>query len=312
MEDVIQRIFAILLAVLIFFMFPLYVAFEKKDDIAYALALKVTTKFVDQITDTGYLTMEMYDKYLGELSTTGNVYDITLEYTAKQYSPVIQVYKENSNNEIELIKEYDYLEKKDDFEEYDKNNNKKDIFNDFLTMSNADFNKLKAQITYKLSERKFSTDQILKFLNGEDNNFVSSTEYNSKSVNQLPVTARIYGLSNEGLITMNTGDQFTITVRNTNTTIASMLFNTLTFGANSGNDTKVYINYGGTIKNQEYKISKRGDINQDAIVDDRDQQMIDNYLNDPKSLTTIQKIIADVDRNGIIEEADKAELLRVR
>ena len=52
---------------------------------------------------------------------------------------------------------------------------------------------------------------------------------------------------------MNVGDEFTVVIKNTNTSIASMLFNTLTFGANTGTNTKVYINYGGTIKNEEYR-----------------------------------------------------------
>ncbi|MNI59215.1 hypothetical protein D3C73_1143670 [compost metagenome] len=32
-----------------------------------------------------------------------------------------------------------------------------------------------------------------------------------------------------------------------------MLFNALTLGANSGNNTRVYINYGGTVINESYR-----------------------------------------------------------
>ncbi len=310
MEDVVQRIFAILLSVLIFFLLPLYIAFEKKDDIAYALALKVTTNFVNQVTEKGYLTIDMYNDYISELSTTGNVYDISMEYVAKQYNPVIQILgKTNaSNGKVVLVKEYDYLEKKDDFEAYDKDNSKKDIFNDIniLGFSKND-SSTKAQVTYKLSNRKYSTDQIINLLNGESNFVPSNTsQYNNKSINDIPINSRIYGLINEGIMTLNTGDQFTIVVKNTNTTIASMLFNTLTFGANAGNNTKVYINYGGTIKNQEYRVSKRGDINQDAIVDDRDKELINKYKDDPSSLTVVQKIIADVNGDGVIDDTDKS------
>ena len=52
---------------------------------------------------------------------------------------------------------------------------------------------------------------------------------------------------------MSKGDEFTVIIKNTNTTVASILFNTLTFGANTGNDTKVYINYGGSIQSEEYR-----------------------------------------------------------
>ncbi len=310
MEDVVQRVFAILLSVLIFFLLPLYIAFEKKDDIAYALALKITTKFVDQVTESGYLTMEMYDNYLGELATTGNVYEVKMEYTAKQYNPVIQILgeKTGSNGKSVIVKEYDYMEKKDEYEKYE-NEKVKDIFLDAereVTGFSKTRSTTKAQLTYKLSDRKFSTDQILTFLNGSDNFVPSNTSsYSTKTATSMPANPRIYGLRDEGIMTLNTGDQFTITVRNTNTTIASMLFNTLTLGANSGNDTKVYINYGTTVKNQEYKVPLRGDINQDAVLDSRDNALIDEYIRDKSALTTVQKIIADRNGDGVINSSDK-------
>lgn len=290
MEDIVQRVFAILMSVFMFFILPLYIAFEKKDDIAYALALKITNSFVDNVNSKGYLTLDMYDKYISELSTTGNVYDVSLEYNAKEYNPVLQVSEKDADGNKKIIETYDYLEKKDSFVD-------------------GKIDGKAAELTYKLSEVKYTTQQILDLL-GNSNNYVSSLDYSGASVNvsTLPTVPRIYGLSNEGVLLMNEGDQFTVVVRNTNTTVATVLFNTLTFGANAGNDTKVYINYGGTVKNTEWMPQMMGDVNEDGKVDDNDLKMIRNYYNNvDKSLTLRQKIAADLNRDGKINSDDEGK-----
>lgn len=288
MEDIVQRVFAILMSVFMFFILPLYIAFEKKDDIAYALALKITNSFVDNVNSKGYLTLDMYDKYISELSTTGNVYDVSLEYNAKEYNPVLQVSEKDADGNKKIIETYDYLEKKDSFVD-------------------GKIDGKAAELTYKLSEVKYTTQQILDLL-GNSNNYISSSDYGAKNIGSLPTVPRIYGLSDEGVLLMNEGDQFTVVVRNTNITVATVLFNTLTFGANAGNDTKVYINYGGTVKNTEWMPQMMGDVNEDGKVDDNDLKMIQNYYNNvDKSLTLRQKIAADLNRDGKINSADDAK-----
>lgn len=247
MEEVVQRVFAILISVIILFILPLYIAFEKKDDIAYALALKVTTSFVDNVTSKGYLTLDMYDKFISDLSITDNVYDISLEYIAKEYNPIVQVKKKDVTTGIEeIVKEYDYLVAKELYDEYVAGGNT------ILTNNGVNRSEATANVTYKLSEKKYYTNQILNLLDNTGN-YLSKSAYSAKtSVTQLPNFLRIYGESDKGMFVMNEGDQFNVIIKNQNTTVASLLFNTLTFGANAGNDTKVYVNYGGTIQNQEY------------------------------------------------------------
>ena len=92
MEDILQRVFSILISVLILFILPLYITFEKMDDISYSLALKITSNFVDNVTAKGYISEEMYNDFISELSVTGNVYDIKMEHVAKKYNPVFYVY----------------------------------------------------------------------------------------------------------------------------------------------------------------------------------------------------------------------------
>ncbi len=290
MEDIVQRVFAILMSVFMFFILPLYIAFEKKDDIAYALALKITNSFVDNVNSKGYLTLDMYDKYISELSTTGNVYDVSLEYNAKEYNPVLQVSEKDADGNKKIIETYDYLEKKDSFVD-------------------GKIDGKAAELTYKLSEVKYTTQQILELLGDNDSsNYVSSLAYKDirdiRDIDSLPTVPRIYGLRGEGVLLMNEGDQFTVVVRNTNTTVATVLFNTLTFGANAGNDTKVYINYGGTVKNTEWMPQMMGDVNEDGKVDNNDKDLITNYHKGNVTLTLRQKIAADVNRDGAIDNAD--------
>ena len=85
MDGILQKVFSILIAVVILFILPVYVAYEKKDDISYALALKITTDFVDNVNSKGYITSDMYNDFITKLAVTQNSYDIYMEHTSKKY-----------------------------------------------------------------------------------------------------------------------------------------------------------------------------------------------------------------------------------
>ena len=106
MEDSLQRVFSIIIAVIIFFLLPLYIAFEKKDDISYSLALKITTNFANDVKNKGYLTLDMYNKFINDLAVSDNAYDITLEHVAKKYNPVIYSYTDDTYKEIAATFDY--------------------------------------------------------------------------------------------------------------------------------------------------------------------------------------------------------------
>ena len=56
------------------------------------------------------------------------------------------------------------------------------------------------------------------------------------------------------ILQTNKGDEFNVRVRNENVTIATVLFNAFTLGVGgTENNTRVYINYGGTIQEEEYR-----------------------------------------------------------
>lgn len=260
MEDTLQKVFSAIIAVIIFFLLPLYMAFEKKDDISYSLALKITSSFVDEVRSKGYMTIDMYNNFVSDLAVTDNDYDISIEHISYKYEPVIYAYKDGVQ----------YT--------FDYNLYKMLVSNNKITIDGITYTDVK--LSYKVNEIRYTTDQILNVMDQDavtsENAILNKIEYSydeSNNVFKYDSTNKSYldkyitldkseissvsGLyrtpSGKTIYPMNKGDKFTVVIKNTNISIASILFNTLTFGANSGANTKVYINYGGTIQNEEYR-----------------------------------------------------------
>lgn len=240
MSDVLQRVFSIIMATLVFFFLPLYIAFEKMDDIAYSLALSVTSNFVNDVTNKGYITEKMYTDFVSNLSVTGNSYEIRMQHVSKKYNPAILAVDANNNN-----KYFDF-----------------DLYKSKISTVNGeqvlDSNYTKPTLTYKSSEIKYTEKQILGALDSkyytEVYDISDVDNYQNLSLRDIPLISGLYRINDTtNLYPMNKGDEFTVVVKNTNTSIASVLFNVLTLGANVKNNTKVYINYGGTIENEKYR-----------------------------------------------------------
>lgn len=275
MEDTLQRVFSVLISILILFVLPLYITFEKMDDISYSLALKITSNFVDSVTAKGYITESMYNDFLRELSVTNNVYDIKMEHVSKKYVPTYYIYDDAGN-----------LLEKADYAIYCKDVNDSSVAS--ISVNGVDYNKYHTgedgkqvsniKLSYSTSEVKYSENQILARFENDNPELPSGvtysklnlTEYTAIDKNDIPVIPYMYGnytfenaadgsvntvLDNENKIyTMNKGDEFSIRIKNENTTIATVLFNAITMGiGGQENNTRVYINYGGTIEEEEYR-----------------------------------------------------------
>lgn len=178
MKDNLSIVISMVIFVILIVIFPLYNYFERQDDMSYNLALKTTTNFVDEVTEAGYLDQDAYNRFVEELSDTGNVYDIQLEAHRK----VLTEDKETNStyNEQYLI---DYNDQ---------------IFS-------ADGNKIK-------------------------------TNLNEKTIK-------------DNAYYFNEGDQFYVKLKNSNTTMAGAIFNTI---VPSSNKDRIVVNYGGIIKNQAW------------------------------------------------------------
>lgn len=320
MEDNLQRVFSILISILILFILPLYIAFEKMDDISYSLALKITSNFVDNVTAKGYLTKEMYNDYISRLSVTGNVYDVKMEHVAKKYEPALFVY----NNENKVISILDYSLYADQW------TNSEDRLK--ITSQNISYNKSNIKLSYNTSEIKYTQEQILKVLNSNSDipySKMSLNQYSSldkKEITSIPYMYANYKLNDDGnmevdnenrIYTMNKGDEFSVRIKNENVTIATVLFNAFTLGiGGTENNVRVYINYGGTIKEEEYKnlennnnkVFMLGDVNGDGTVNDLDVALLEKYLSKEVNLSSDQLKSADVNQDGIIDIKDLKSL----
>lgn len=255
MDDNLQKVFSVLISILIFFILPLYITFEKLDDISYSLALKITSNFVDNVTAKGYLSEEMYNDFITRLSVTGNVYEVKMEHVSKKYTPVYYLYNRNENSDNGKVK------LKKDYSEYINWLNNNPVSNN-------------AKLSYSTSEVKYSEKQILNVIKNKDNikpfSEMSISDYVNINLEDIPVIPYMYAnynvskddsgfiraqINNENKIyTMNKGDEFNVRIRNENVTIATILFNAFTLGVGGvENNTRVYINYGGTIQEEEYR-----------------------------------------------------------
>ena len=80
MESSLQKIIAAIVGIMILFIIPVYIAFEKADDVSYNLVLKLSQNFVDNVRDKGYISPEMYSDFVSGLYATNNSYDVDSSY----------------------------------------------------------------------------------------------------------------------------------------------------------------------------------------------------------------------------------------
>jgi len=79
MSDTLITVVAILLAVILMFVFPLMSVAERTDDMSSLSVQTAVTEFVDNSRAIGKITMANYQKLVSALQATGNTYDIEIE-----------------------------------------------------------------------------------------------------------------------------------------------------------------------------------------------------------------------------------------
>lgn len=271
MDGVLQRVVSVLIAVVILFILPVYIAYEKKDDISYALALKITTDFVDNVNSKGYITSDMYNDFITKLSVTQNSYDVYMEHTAKKYNPVIYSYTDDLST---IRAKFDYNLYKDGYEAGQiviAEGTSAGTYNNLV-------------LAYDLAEKKYTEEQILDVISSTNRALTTRTDltkYQKMDFRSLPAITSIYMPENiTRPYTMNKGDEFNVIIKNRNTTMASVIYNVVTFGVAGTNNTKIYVNYGGTIKAEGYREKIFEDEN--AIIEEESngdtESLINSYI----------------------------------
>lgn len=79
MGDTLITVVAIALAAVLMFIFPLMTMSDRTDDVSQLTVETATTEFVDDVRTTGKLTMDKYSKFVENIGSTGNRYDVEME-----------------------------------------------------------------------------------------------------------------------------------------------------------------------------------------------------------------------------------------
>ena len=85
--DTFITIFAIVIAAVLMFGFPLMAMSDRTDDIVTMTAQTATTEDVDNVRTTGKVTMDDYSAFEQRLAATGNAYDIEMEVKVLDENP---------------------------------------------------------------------------------------------------------------------------------------------------------------------------------------------------------------------------------
>lgn len=230
------------------FIFPVYMAYEKKDDISYSLAMRYTQELVDEVRSKGYLTKSMYEEYERKLKLTGNSYDIKLTHEYKRYDPITNYYTlegdkyvlvKTSTQEARRKYEQDLIDDAIEGGGLTENSSEESVEN-YLKFRYKQAEIYKIENTYRMSQELYDTE------------YIKSMLYNEKKLhrNSLSDTVVCSDAKEEDYCeyayVMNVDDTFNITIKNTNTTLATVIYNMVTAHLLDEN-TRIYVNYGGDI-----------------------------------------------------------------
>ena len=92
MGDSLITVVVIALVAVLMFVFPLMTMSDRTDDVSQLTVDTATTEFVDNVRTTGKLTLDNYGKYVENISSTGNAYDVEMEIKVLDENPGKKTY----------------------------------------------------------------------------------------------------------------------------------------------------------------------------------------------------------------------------
>ena len=306
MEDNIQTIVIVIISAFLLFIFPVYMAYEKKDDISYALAMRYTQDLVDEVRGKGYITKYMYDDYKAKLKVTGNSYDIQLMHEHNRFDPVTNYYTLKEDGLYELVRTTTQEQRRDrdnaiyanaiSIGELTENATKEEIDEYIAKVYKDSENIDKVEDTFLLSKEVYGTTHIENVLNGRKNLLLNANTLNIVcNDNEQSECQQAY--------LMNAEDNFNITIKNTNITLATVMYNMVTANVLDQN-TRIYVNYGGSIlSNKWYGNIDYSKLKHDTLSLDKFQEIfkLDNELYFSLNNYPVENISANYEGEYILE-----------
>ena len=96
MGDTLITVVAIVLAAILMFVFPLMTMSNRADDVSQLSVQSLTTQFVDDVRTTGKITSDKYNKFVENIHSTGNTYDVEIEVKVRDENPGKKTTQANS------------------------------------------------------------------------------------------------------------------------------------------------------------------------------------------------------------------------
>ncbi|MBD8497459.1 hypothetical protein [Paenibacillus arenosi] len=112
MVDAMRVWLALMLVMLLLFIFPLRDTFQRHDELSELVAMKVATAYVDAVRDKGVITPQMWKSLMEDLHRTGYVYDIEMEHYEKHYVPTYTDPVQHNSFQNEFMMHYQLVHHK--------------------------------------------------------------------------------------------------------------------------------------------------------------------------------------------------------
>lgn len=87
MSDTLITVIAIVLAAVLMFVFPLMTMSDRTDDVSQLAVETATTDFVDEVRTTGKITPDKYSKFIENIGSTGNTYNVEMQVQVLDENP---------------------------------------------------------------------------------------------------------------------------------------------------------------------------------------------------------------------------------
>ena len=87
MGDTVITVIAIALAAVLMFVFPLMTMSDRTDDVSQLAVETTTTDFVDEVRTTGKITPDKYNKFIENIGSTGNTYNVEMQVQVLDENP---------------------------------------------------------------------------------------------------------------------------------------------------------------------------------------------------------------------------------
>ncbi len=102
MEDILTSIIGIAIAAILMFIFPLMSMSDRTDDVSQLTVDIATNEFADEVRLAGKITADAYNKYIENLGSTGNTYNVEIEVRVLDENPSRKSIQSNSDDTEKL------------------------------------------------------------------------------------------------------------------------------------------------------------------------------------------------------------------